>query len=178
MRCEWLSVTSFCLPLPSVEASSPGQGSPLSSLLPSASVPESMTVSKYFLNCLHQYWGDFGARAPQQYLCACSHTTADSAERGPSRVCASLAVDLECGAWLQASCAVVCPWRVGLGTLSGTRSSWSGPGLEGSLLWFKVLGCASWKALSHRGTVLVLYILIILFQYNQFALQSCASYFM
>ncbi|KAF6127343.1 sorting nexin 29 [Phyllostomus discolor] len=36
----------------SVEASSPGQGSPLSSLLPSASVPESMTISKYFLSCL------------------------------------------------------------------------------------------------------------------------------
>ncbi|TKC43787.1 hypothetical protein EI555_001472 [Monodon monoceros] len=34
----------------SVEASPPGQGSPLSSLLPSASVPESMTISKYFLS--------------------------------------------------------------------------------------------------------------------------------
>uniref|UniRef100_A0A8C5V1Z0 Sorting nexin 29 n=1 Tax=Microcebus murinus TaxID=30608 RepID=A0A8C5V1Z0_MICMU len=36
----------------SVEASSPGQGSPLSSLLPSASVPESMTIS----NHLRQLW--------------------------------------------------------------------------------------------------------------------------
>uniref|UniRef100_A0A8C8YRD3 Sorting nexin 29 n=1 Tax=Prolemur simus TaxID=1328070 RepID=A0A8C8YRD3_PROSS len=43
----------------SVEASSPGQGSPLSNLLPSASVPESMTISKYFLSHLRQLWGDF-----------------------------------------------------------------------------------------------------------------------
>ncbi|VTJ91770.1 Hypothetical predicted protein, partial [Marmota monax] len=37
----------------SVDASPPAQGSPLSSLLPSASVPESMTISKYSSRCHH-----------------------------------------------------------------------------------------------------------------------------
>lgn len=56
--CQWLSVTFFLLLVPSVEASPPGQGSPLSSLLPSASAPESMTISKYFRSCCSPSWGD------------------------------------------------------------------------------------------------------------------------
>jgi hypothetical protein len=58
-----------------VEAGSPGQGSPLSSLLPSASVPESMTVSKYFLHHLHNLGMAVGLGATavpwHLFLCGC-----------------------------------------------------------------------------------------------------------
>ena len=100
---------NFCLPFPSVEASSPGQGSPLSSLLPSASVPESMTISKYFLSCLQQYRdGLLGlyAMAPGCGLC---------------KMCVSLVMDLKCeprftrDAWACALCQ---------GHTSGVKQHW------------------------------------------------------
>ncbi|KAJ8786662.1 hypothetical protein J1605_006151 [Eschrichtius robustus] len=80
---------NFPLPaFPSVEASPPGQGSPLSSLLPSASVPESMTISKYFLSSFCRCQDDSWACTSRQCLCACSCVTVDFTECGmKSGVC-------------------------------------------------------------------------------------------
>lgn len=128
-----------------MEASPPGQGSPLSSLLPSASVPESMTIRKYFLSRLHQRRH---AMAVPLFL--------------PLRDCRL------CEAQDKGRC--VCPWSwtwecVTVGLLGhgehvacrcvhaqkDTLQEWSHTELEGNLLVFRVLercrlqkNCPSW----------------------------------
>lgn len=131
-----------------MEASPPGQGSPLSSLLPSTSVPESMTIRKYFLSCPRQSRGDIWAGTPLCVLLPVRrlYGARDKAEwvsRGVKRVRDSGSP--RPGSHGTPGCARC------TGHASGARC----PGLEGDLLLFRVLGHASWKAVSYRGTVLV-----------------------